>query len=89
MLTYNLVDIPRGAGWLSGKTCAESALFSFRDSEKALDFSLSPYDQKGVDRAKNDAKRCEILFPFQKYTFQNDSTNNDRVIKKICIPLDV
>ena len=56
--------------------------FSFRDSEKALAFSLSPYDPKGVKRAKNDAKRCEIQFNFQKYTSQNDSTNNYRFIKK-------
>ena len=35
--------------------------FSFRDSEKAL---LSPYDPKRANRAKNDAKRCEIHFTF-------------------------
>ena len=70
-------------GWLAlWQNMCWVSTFSFRDSEKALDFSLSPYDIKGVDRTKNDAERCEIQFPFQKYTFQNDSTNNNRVIKK-------
>ena len=67
------------AGWR--KMCWVST-FSFRDSEKALAFSLSPYDPKSVNRAKNDAKRCKIQLTFQKYTSWNDSMNNKRVIKK-------
>ena len=67
------------AGWR--KMCWVST-FSFRDSEKALAFSLSPYDPKSVNRAKNDAKRCKIQLTFQKYTSGNDSINNKRVIKK-------
>ena len=65
------------AGWR--KMCWVST-FSFRDSEKALAFSLSPYDPKSVNRAKNDAKRCKIQLTFQKYTSWNDSINNKRVI---------
>ena len=89
VLTYNSVEFPRGAGWLAGKKMCWVSTFSFRDSEKALAFSSSPYDPKGVDRAENEAKRCEIQFNFQKYTSRNDSTNNYRVIKEIVLPLDV
>ena len=75
--------------FVMGRKMCWVSTFSFRDSEKALAFSLSPYDPKGVDRAENEAKRCEIQFYFQKYTSRNDSTNNYRVIKEIFLPLDV